>query len=807
MRISRTDTVAEIVVDLACPMRFLADARTDAGALVEVRVAPFESCRQLGPGIASEAYRPVGGQLAHLTEIEYESAGLGDSLLLFRFDQPMRYRVSQRADLRQVLLEIDLAAPAVTADSTVRASPAISATPLVEARTDRSPLTVQARTPQTAADYVINLQSTRDPVERAAVTQAAPPPGKRVYVSQTTLTGETWYRLRVGFFESESAARTALEPMAAHFPRAWIGRAAPAEISFASRADFETGSLIAETASAGGELTVAATPRGAGEPSATPERTAELMETARNALIDRQYDSAARLYTQLLAEPGDHQRDAREYLGVAREKLGQFDGAIAEYRAYLQEYPDGPGTSRVQRRLEGLLTAASAPRETLRRSVAATEPAWDFVTGFSQYYRRDVDRLEEATEDFVGLSAMQSDIDVSARGTGGRFDMLSRISASHFYDMIGEENDGPGDQTRVTYAYFDMVDTQRDWSLRVGRQSLHQWGVLGRFDGAHVSYGWQPDRRVHLTMGYPVDSTRDGVETGRRFIGAAASFDELLAGADVSVFVSDQQIEGIEARRAVGADIRYAGENGSITGIVDYDVGYSELNSILALGAWRVPWGATVSGLIDVRLSPILTTRNALIGQPVTTIDELLLVWTEDEIRQLAVDRTAQSRTLTFGISQPLGERLQLNADITTTEIDGTLASGGVAAIPGTGAQTYLATSLVGTGFFGHGDVNMLNLRFGEGQDFTAAYLTWDSRFAVGRRLRINPRLRYAVRDGTLDGSTRETLGLALRLLYNTAKHYRFELEIGADTSRRADSISEVETSGYYLSLGYRAIY
>ena len=102
----------------------------------------------------------------------------------------------------------------------------------------------------------------------------------------------------------------------------------------------------------------------------------------------------------------------------------------------------------------------------------------------------------------------------------------------------------------------------------------------------------------------------------------------------------------------------------------------------------------------------------------------------------------------------------------------------------------------------------MLNIRYGEGDDFKTSYLTWDARFAVGRRLRINPRLRFAVRDDLLDGTTRETATLALRLLFNSREHYRFEFEIGADSSTRtlADG-SASDSSGYYLNLGYRASY
>jgi hypothetical protein len=225
------------------------------------------------------------------------------------------------------------------------------------------------------------------------------------------------------------------------------------------------------------------------------------------------------------------------------------------------------------------------------------------------------------------------------------------------------------------------------------------------------------------------------------------------------------------------------------------------------LAAWRLSTRTTVSGLVDVRLSPVLTTRNALIGQAATTIEDLLLVWTEEEIRQLAADRTARSMTVTLGLAQALGERFQINADLTMTEIEGTVASGGVAAVPGTGQQTILTTSLVGTGLFSTGDVNVVNLRQGKGDDYRTTYLSWDGRFPIGRRLRLNPRLRLAAREGLLDGMRRETARLALRLLFNTRNHYRFELELGAERSTRSGAGSTSKTSGYYLDLGYRANY
>jgi hypothetical protein len=372
-------------------------------------------------------------------------------------------------------------------------------------------------------------------------------------------------------------------------------------------------------------------------------------------------------------------------------------------------------------------------------------------------------------------------------------------------DLLDADEGGRGDQQRVSYAYADFGARDGTWSTRLGRQSLHTWGVLGRFDGAHFAWGFAPDRELHVTYGHPVESTRDAIETDRQFYGVAVEFGELIGAWDVAAFFNAQTIDGTDARSAVGTEFRYFDERRSFTAMVDYDVDFGELNTLLMLGTWRFDNRLTLSVLYDERLSPILTTRNALIGQPVGTVDELLLVWTEDEIRQLAVDRTAESRTMTVGISTPLADRFQLNFDLTRAEYGGTVESGGVAAVPDQGVQTFASTSLVGSGLFTGGDVNIFNLRVGQSDTFRSQLLTWDSRFPVGRRIRINPRVRVSVWQGLLDGRERRSVSPMLRFLMNTRSRYRLELEIGIDRQVRDDITRETEANGRFVNFGYRA--
>ena len=53
-----------------------------------------------------------------------------------------------------------------------------------------------------------------------------------------------------------------------------------------------------------------------------------------------------------------------------------------------------------------------------------------------------------------------------------------------------------------------------------------------------------------------------------------------------------------------------------------------------------------------------LAARNAMIGQPVTSFDELFGLCSIEQIEQLARDRTAESAVYTLSPSRPFPERL-----------------------------------------------------------------------------------------------------------------------------------------------------
>jgi tetratricopeptide (TPR) repeat protein len=824
VQVSRSNGEAMVRIRLACPMRFMADVATQQGLLLEIRVAPFDACRQLGlgNGIASELMRPVSGRLALLEEIEYESLGLGDNLLMLRFERPVEVRVQQGSDLRSVEVIVQLAegpAIAVTPVPDAAEEPAgiVAAPPTpaaIPARpgAGREPLNLTVREPVVRGDFVLNLMSRKQPITPADLQGLEVPEGYSVYISEAAIDGTIWYRLRLGFFASEAEADAQRTALGAGFPSAWVGRAEPREMAFAA-----TNAL--DAAAVGESLPVVAlaeravSPQTDGSGPLSEVRMAEMLREGREALLAARYDAAAATYLRLLEEPGAHRPEAREYLGLAYEKSGQLAQAETAYRAYLAEFPEGQNARRVEQRLYGVVLRAStaaerAPAERVVTQTLDGRGRWDFASGIAQYYRRNVIQLDQDQEDILGLSAVFTDVDFTVRHSGGTIDFLGRAAMSHVYDVFLEDDDrGISDSSRISYAYVDVGAANGRWGVRSGRDTLHDWGVLGRYDGMHFWLDPGNARRWHVIAGYPVESSRVGIRTDRQFVSLGVDFQELWTGWNVSASLTQQVIDGISDRQAVGTQLRYVSDRHSLVTVFDYDLGFSALNTALALGTWRLPNRMTLSASVDMRKAPILTARNALIGQPVATIDELLLVWSESEIRALAEDRTAESRSATLGLAAPLGERFQVNADVTMAEIDGTVESGGVSAIAGTGAQMYYSTSVIGSGLLGQGDVNILSLRYAESDLFTVQSVLWDGRFPWGNQFRINPRLRYSIREGLTDGSTRTVLSPAVRLLLRLRNHYRIEFEMGYEQGDREFATGTQESSGYFLNLGYRADY
>jgi tetratricopeptide (TPR) repeat protein len=606
--------------------------------------------------------------------------------------------------------------------------------------------------------------------------------------------------LRVGFFPTKQAAQRALTLLRDRFPQAWVALA-PAEERLgaprASAVETVAGQLAAEP----NKQTQIPTNAPAEFAPLSKERREQLTDEASRAMVAGDYTRAIRIYTKLLEDPLNlSQPEIQEMLGLARARNRQFAHAMAEYERYLQLYPDGEGAARVQQRLAALLTATKLPKRKLRAAKNASQyNQWDVYGGLSQYYRRDVNALDTEGQQ-VTQSALATDLYLTARGRTGDSDFQAQFSGGYLYDFM---QDTAGNDTPVSNMYVDGANRRFGIALRLGRQSRSTGGVLRRFDGAWFSYRYVPWSKINLVAGYPGQTTLNGVERNQRFYGVSFDFGPFSDAWDFNTFLINQRADGITDLRAVGTEIRYFGNNRSFMSLIDYDISFKELNTFLFLGNWTFPNKLTLNAIADYRKSPVLTMSNALQGQPGESLSDLLTTPDEDQVRQLALDRTPDSRSFTIGSSRPLNETLQITGDINLTSRSGTPAFGGVGAIEGTGNDYRYSMQLIGSGLIKDGDITIIGVRY---SNLTAAKISSfivNTRYPVNQIWRISPRLRVDFRQNKDD--TRQWVAApALRLESRWKKRLTLELDAGAEWSNHQLPDRTEKERAYFLSAVYR---
>jgi tetratricopeptide (TPR) repeat protein len=490
-------------------------------------------------------------------------------------------------------------------------------------------------------------------------------------------------------------------------------------------------------------------------PSRAPTRTlppADELERmtaeARAAMQNRDYDGAIRLYTRLLEFPEHPGRaQAQEFVGLARERKGQLAQAKLEYQEYLRRYPDGQDVESVKQRLAAIITLEGATKPT---GGSPDGSRWRVTGAVSEEYRHDTNSVTSngITSSGVGQSAFNTDADVMIQRRGDVYDFRSRVYAGYLHDLTNVGGSSPS-QLRLPQAFVEVDDNSRHWVGRLGRQSQSNGGVYGSFDGGYFGWRIRPGLRLSVAAGAPLETYAATFQHQRTFANVAAEFISVLPGLDLSTFLFQQKASGILDSRQVGAEARYYQNGHSVVGQLDYDVTYRGLNAATVLTSLALPGRWVFTGIADHRRSPFLGTYNALIGQPTTSLGELVNTLGIDAVHALARDRSATSDTVTIGLQHPLGERLQWGNDVSMSRVGGTPASGGVPATPPSGTAISYSTQLMGGGWIMDGDIDSVGLSYSTRASTKAASIFGSARYPLGHDVRIGPRLQLSHTSGS----------------------------------------------------------
>lgn len=552
------------------------------------------------------------------------------------------------------------------------------------------------------------------------------------------------------------------------------------------------------------------------------QTVAATMDEARAASRKGNHAAAVPLLTKVLKYPeNEHSAEAQELLAVARQKTGQIDAARAEYEDYLRRYPTGEGHDRVKQRLAGIITSTGEATPKLRESrsqqggiAGLGGSAWSMSGSVSQFYiRNDSFRVirdpslpPEVNADpdahRVHQNSVLSSFDLIAAWSNPFMKSKFRFSGSEehsFNDAIDTDIIG------IAALYGETTIRPWDLTARLGRQTRNSGGVQGRFDGGLVSWQGTPWARFNVVAGSPVLRRKDEpFVDDKLFYGASVDLGPFIGGLDVSLFAIEQRDRSLLDRQGIGAEFRYLDPNRSAFATIDYDVHFSELNAAIFSGTWTMPDKSTFNAAVDYRKSPYLSAWTALQGQPFLTLYDMLKVRTKEEIDQLAIDRSATYKSATVGFSRPITEHMQVIADATVTNVEGTIASGGVDAIPGTGNEYYYSAQLIGTDLFRLGDMYVAGLRFADRVNSNLYVLDLNARFPLTEEFRVSPRVRlgYTLGDTT---DLREVSVLPSVLLnYYWTKDFSLELELGAKwTNREQAGVTDRDTE-LFVTAGFR---
>ncbi len=539
------------------------------------------------------------------------------------------------------------------------------------------------------------------------------------------------------------------------------------------------------------------------------ERQESLIKEGVQVMMAKDYGRAIQIYTKLLdSEDEKVLENAQFQLAIAQEYKGHLAHAKAEYKNYLRAYPEGEKAEDARNNLKELLSAKPLRLGDSKDTVGRGQSLWesDFFGSVSVYYDRDEsfpdneDSDKDTDDSVVNFSTLTTGVDATYRLQSEKYKFEMVAIGSFEGDL--EDND---DETRVSSLYIDFEDNAQTFTSRIGRQSSSKGGVLGRFDGGNFSYLLTEQIRMNVVAGFPVDRSSDDLQTDKYFYGVNFDLGRFWDHWDFNTYFINQVADDIDDRRAIGGEVRYAGDRGSFFSLIDYDLLFKEVNIILFAGNYLLPNDKTrLNVSADFRRSPSISSSNALIGQGSPSLEALEESIGESEMRKIAEDRSLESSYVTLGISHPLTENVQLAADVSWSKLDGAPASGGVEEMESTGDEFFYTVQLLTDNLFMTGDLSTVSVRYADTKQRDTYTLILNSRFPITDKWRINPKMQIDYRENKQLSGDQWRLRPSIRLEYAIAKALHFEIDAEYSwANEELEGLAE-DKEGYSISAGFR---
>ncbi|GAB4297709.1 MAG: hypothetical protein Fur0034_07970 [Desulfuromonadia bacterium] len=553
----------------------------------------------------------------------------------------------------------------------------------------------------------------------------------------------------------------------------------------------------------------------AGAPAATPEiekQAVQLMGEARAALDRKEPGAATDALNRLLnLPPNSMTEQAQALIGDARAQDGEYAKARAEYELYLKLYPQGAQAERVRKSLAALPAQAPAAAAGRARRVARpAAPEFTVYGGLSQYYYRGASKFDatlvpptpglkfdQISLTSVDQSALVSNLDVTARYRRGSNDERLVIRDTHTKNFLPDQ----ADVNRLSALYFEHQDIDSLLFARLGRQPGTTGGLLGRFDGAWGRVALTPAFRLNVLAGSPVEffATQE-----KRVYGTHLDIGPLAERWNGNVFLIEQRVDGYVDRRAAGGELRYFDATKNLFALLDYDLIFRALNIFMAQGNWTDARGTTYTMLLDRRKVPVLQLTNALPGEAIQSVKQLIEGGrSEADLRRGADALTPTSSLVQIGFTHPLTQQFQFGADFRVSNVSATGASGTMPAAPGTGNIYVYSGQLIRTGLLAARDTGVANVSYIDAPSYRGQSWALNHVLPFREKWRLDSALRYYTQRSDA-GAVLKRFAPTFKLAYQLRQTLLFEIEAGAENTTSDDPTQSTRTQRQFFNLGFR---
>jgi len=555
-----------------------------------------------------------------------------------------------------------------------------------------------------------------------------------------------------------------------------------------------------------------------GGANAAPEVEAQaqaLMTQARAAVAERRADDAVRALDQLLKLPPNSQStEAQELIGQAWEAADNPGRARIEYTLYLKLYPTGEGAARVNARLIALGGAPVAAAPAASTPAPAPVPAKTFSGSIAQYYyggKAKSDSLvtiatgiDQATLSKTTESALVTSFDLSGRFVDEGSETRAVLRGSGTKNLIQDGRSSSSVSAAYVDHRFGAGGTLGGLAVRAGRQSPISGGLLGLFDGVSLAYPVREGIKLDVMGGTPAGALISA--PSERLFATVLEVDTFLERFGGNFYVLQQTTQGITNRRALGGELRYAGDRWSLNTLADYESVTRKLNALSVHTSWQLPGQTTLTVLGDQRRAPSLQLTNALISSGADSLKTLLDQGrTLDEIRQRAIDTSATARQFLISVARPLSPQWQVSTDLRYSAVGALPAVDNFQATPATGAQYSFSAQATGTNLYSKRDINNFNLSiittpFFKGTQFSYNNL---SGLADNQDLTLEPSIRLYTQSDKQDVKITR-VGPGMRVTYRTTRRASLLGELLYEVSRTRGPTNRDDSSSAFFYVGYR---